>query len=168
MKQNKKRSVGAALLAVILISLGFFSTSPQAVSQSATDIIANQSLSSDLSLLGADSLNSVCWLGDPKGRFLKQFLGTSSNPWVRWQEKQRTRLWTDNKSCFETSVEAIVLIFPVDADVDSLPRQESQKLQAEASELLSQTGRGKDLQKSNSTFILQTGAQLLVFSRKGS
>ena len=162
----KKKWAWAALLPVLLALLVFFLTAPEKIAQSLTDTIANQSLSATLTQAGAKSWNSVCWLGDPKGRFLKQFRGTSSNPWVRWQENQRTRLWSSNKSCFETSTQAIVMIFPFDADVYSLPPPESQQLQAEASELLSQTGRGLDHHRNNSTFYLQTGAQMIIFSRK--
>ncbi len=166
MKQNQKKWIWAAFIAAAVILISFLSTVPSKTQQSATDTVANQSISAYLTQIGADSWNSVCWLGDPKGRFLEQFRGTSSNPWIRWREKQRTQLWSQHKSCFEKSIQAVVVLFPLNQDVYSLPREESQKLQAEVSELLSQTERGKDHHKSNSTFYLQTGAQLLIFSRK--
>lgn len=144
----------------------FLGLSPKKTQQSMVDEIALHGLGAYLSDLGAEKSSSVCWIGDPQSVYLNKFIGTQDSIWDRWKEKARSKSWSRKLSCFDPGFKAIVAIFPLPEVVySSMAREDSIALQAEASELLSQSGRAENLIKRNVLFHLQAGIQLMIYSR---
>jgi hypothetical protein len=144
----------------VLVCLFFI---PPRVTQSIGDQIANQGLSSFLTEIGVTDPSSLCWLGDPMGRYLKQFVGAREDAWYRWKEKRRVRKWEAESSCFSAETKAIVVLFPLIPDVFALPQKHSTPIQKEVSEVMSQSLRGINLERSNVSFHLESGVDLIVF-----
>jgi hypothetical protein len=153
------------LLACALISIGvIYLVAPTQVIQSPTDRHATLALRAFLNELGAKQYRSVCWLGDPEKKFARQFFGSSDYPWERLQEVFRTRVWEQVDDCFREDVEAVVVLFPF-ASTSSVVQHDFNQMQREASEFLSQSGRGSSFVKQHFVFHLEKGARLLVYTR---
>jgi hypothetical protein len=161
---QKKIFLAVLALVIGIVALGL-SLTPPYVRQSATDQIASEGLQSYLKELGGDQPGSICWIGDPKQIFFRQFIGTSERFWDRFMQKRRIHLWTPEKTCLEGNFDVIIILFPFSQDVYKLPKDQSSLIQKEASEILSQTGRGLGFQRHHVSFQYQSGATLLIFSR---
>ncbi len=153
----------SALSIAVLLYVSFF---PPQISQTLVDQIANQGLSSYLTGIGVTGPGSICWLGDPQGRYLKQFIGASKDLQSRWREKARVRKWKAQLSCFSSEVKAIVVLFPLVPDVFGLPQQDSTLIQKEVSEVMSQSRRGINLERANVSFHLESGVTFVIYTVK--
>jgi hypothetical protein len=153
------------LMAFALLSAGsvyFFA--PSRVNQSPTDLHATLALRAFLNEWGAKEYGSVCWIGDPDEKFVRQFFGSSDSSWERLKEIFRTRIWAQADDCFRADVKAIVVLFPF-VSAPATPQHDFSQMQREASELLSRTGRGASFEKQHFAFHLEKGATLLVYTR---
>ena len=157
------RKLGA-LIAVVLILLGsIFFLAPSQVSQSPTDLHASMALRAFLDEARVHQFGSVCWLGDPDAKFAKQFIGSSDATWLRLREAVRNRIWSQLGDCFSDDVKAVIVLFPF-VGASKAKQNDFTQIQREASELLSQTGRGAEFEKQ--IFHFQSGANLLIYTRR--
>jgi hypothetical protein len=152
-----------------LIALGVYvyKVAPEPVDQSIEDKIAIHGLKTYLNEVGASESDSICWLGDPKSRILKQYLGAGVGIFDRLREKLKIKSWVVSSSCLDKEYKAIVVLFPFLKDIYEISEEESKKLQSEMSEVLSFTGRAQGLIRHNNSFQFQNGATIIILSKKG-